>query len=323
MNLTQFKKHISGALLDTNYLDPNERIKVYKAALKAVKRFDVDSDRVTSELLKAVFEIENTIVEKANLNVSVILVDSDAVKFDIVEHGILSSATTTREVNAPIVEPNKRKIKFRLPGIHSFSILISASLIAFIAYVFYFNFNDNNSVDQKLANKKLPGKALFQADFFGDLSEFDEETQNLKSRIKLLKDEQGASIKGKAVFTGKDHIPVDVNASYIMKISFKYTETIDQNDTGLFVGFMTFDHEKKLETLAPGTHRYFVAVNKINLNSESQSDDWIELFGVISGTRNTHKSFRPTTKYVKPFILVNNKQPEQTILLRSIELTKI
>ena len=323
MNLTQFKKHISGALLDTNYLDPNERIRIYKAALKAVKSFDVDSDRLRRELLKAIFEIENMIIEKANLKFSVILVDSEAVQFDIVEHGILSSASMTEEVTPFTVAPNKRKIKFRLPKIQSFSILISASLIAFVAFIFYFNFEDSNSLDQKLINKKLPGKALFQADFFGDLSEFDEETQKLKSSIKLLKEEQAASITGKAVFTGKDYIPVDVNASYIMKISFKYPETIDQNNTGLFVGFMTFDQEKKLETLAPGTHRYFVAVNKINLNSQSQNNDWIELFGVISGTRNTHKSFRPTTKFIKPFILVNNTQPEQTIWLQSIELTKL
>lgn len=337
MEFTQLKQIIFSALLKTNYRYPNTRIKIYTAAFKAFKGLDLsdETSQLTNKFLKVIDELEDMITENDTLKVSVIFIDNDTIQFDTVEPTRLPSNPVIEEINVPEVTPDyPLEGKKSKPALTKLQVsnkfvklgLVVAVLSSLIIFISYLNTNENTAddgkTDQNIANRNLPGDVLFQANFFGDLSQFDEETQSLKQRITLTEDKQAAIIKGKAVFTGKDFIPVDVKDSYIMKIAVKYLEPINQGDTGLFVGFMTFDGEKNLETLAPGTHRYFVTANKIQPSGAALTQDWVELFGVISGTQNNHQSFRPTTKYVKPFILVNNKQPEQVIFLRNIELSK-
>lgn len=346
MNVNTFKRSLTNALLSIDYKDPKLRAKVYFASLKAINKLTAGTSHSYNRnvLLKALDELEEEI--SANLTSKIIyeIIDPNTVNFKIINKEELRAETTrgssfgndesisakmdtaatippkTLDQNhfeKPVLRKRLTDNKMLLIGAAAL-VLLSVSYAAFSLYKTVKADGDN--LDQlALINDNI----LFEADFFGDLSEFDDATQAFKSKMSVKPDSREAQIVGRAVFIGKDAIPVDRNEIYQMEIDVKFRAIENPKNTGFYAGFITMDKNKKIETQPPGSHRYFVAANQIPASTPDEANKWWTLSGFITGSQAIRTAFRPTTQYVKPFILVNNKQPKQTVLLRHVTVTKV
>lgn len=97
-------------------------------------------------------------------------------------------------------------------------------------------------------------------------------------------------------------IPVDTSRVYRVRFRVKKTRDVDKGGTNVYAGVATYDKEGKLQTTAPGMHRYCAVAGK----PLKVADGWQVFEGYITGEGNaSHNQFRPGTAYVKPMFVVD------------------
>lgn len=114
------------------------------------------------------------------------------------------------------------------------------------------------------------------------------------------------TVTGPATIATIEPLKIDTSKTYAMKIRAR----VVKDDPGVggsnfLAGFATFDAQGKLQSDAPGSHRYFVSTGKLSV-----ADGWRDLEGTITGAGNdSHSMFRVGTDSAKPVILVNFDSP--------------
>lgn len=346
MDDNTFKRYVINALSAINYADPKLRVKVYLASTNAIRKLNAEKNASydRNHFLTILAELENTI--SANLSSKIIsnIISDNTVEFKIIDKIAAQIAPTDNSSNAidqstspivnniraitpevsdldPLPKPQSNKKFFNRKLLLTITTAFVLATVPYAAISLY----QSLRTDESNLNKSVlyDSNILFEADFFGDLSQFDDATQAFKPKIKTNHNIKEAVVTGRAVFTGKEAIPVSINEVYEMQIDVKFPNETDANNTGLYVGFLTMDKDKKIETQPPGTHRYFASANEITANTPQDLNKWRTLSGFITGSEATYTAFRPTTRYVKPFILVNNTQPNQTISLKKVKVTRL
>lgn len=114
------------------------------------------------------------------------------------------------------------------------------------------------------------------------------------------------TVTGPATIATSEAVPIDTSKTYIMKVRVRVARDAPTvGGANLYAGVATFDAQGNLQKEAPGTHRYFVAADKL-----SAADGWREFEGTITGVGNeSHKTFRDGTATAKPIVLVNFNSP--------------
>ncbi|MCB1476110.1 MAG: hypothetical protein H6883_03560 [Rhodobiaceae bacterium] len=116
-------------------------------------------------------------------------------------------------------------------------------------------------------------------------------------------------VEGRAQLISADRYRVDTSKLYRMEIGLRSVATDKSHASRVNAGVATYDADGKLQTDAPGTHRYFAMQEAL-----STLDDWQQRSGFITGEGNrTHTTFRPGTRYVRPIVLVNYGSAEQAV----------
>ncbi len=167
----------------------------------------------------------------------------------------------------------------------------------------------------------------FDGEFSGSTSGFSSNMMksvpldSAPNAFKLVKegDVSGLQITGASNLFGSEHMPIDTKKSYAMKVRLKVTrDDPAKQGSAVYAGFATFDKDGKLQTDAPGTHRYFAGFGDIK-----SSDGWREYFGVITGEGNErHDQFRAGTLSATPVLLANVKSPDAVILVDYIRVVE-
>lgn len=120
-------------------------------------------------------------------------------------------------------------------------------------------------------------------------------------------DDYVLELTGEAPIYATNAIAVDPAKNYRLTAKIRVLKDDPQlQGATISVGVATFDDQGKLQTSAPGAHRYAAIINRVLKSSEG----WIEAEGFITGEGNeNHNQFRPGTKSVKPMALINYRSP--------------
>lgn len=110
-------------------------------------------------------------------------------------------------------------------------------------------------------------------------------------------------VTGARALASEKTFTVDAGKKYTMTVTLRVLKDDPASPSlPVSIGVATFDSEGKLETEAPGTHRYFVSVAKPLTKAEGV----VTFEGEISGTGNkSHNTFRQGTKSVRPIVVAN------------------
>lgn len=142
-------------------------------------------------------------------------------------------------------------------------------------------------------------------------------------RVSVDTENQELIVKGTANVLIGDYLEIDRNKEYFVSLSVKLADGVARKNANFIAGFATYDGDKKLETEAPGTHRYFLGSGPISPESIIKNDGWILISGSISGAGPRSNAFRSTTKYARLFILFNNKNENVEIKVRDISIVEL
>lgn len=109
-------------------------------------------------------------------------------------------------------------------------------------------------------------------------------------------------IKGVGWVYSKNAIPVEVNRMYRMRFRVRQVVANGVGSNQVYAGVATLDGNYKNITGGAGNHRYFAA-GAIPI---AVGDGWRTFEGIITGTGDTHPTFRAGTVYVRPMFIVNH-----------------
>ena len=182
---------------------------------------------------------------------------------------------------------------------------------------------EKQSSDSKKAEPsiKLPGATLTLS-LPSDLNQFDPIRQD-ESENYALSEKDGLTAKGRLQLLAKQEFTVDDDSVYLMSAVIKVHNRSIAEAKGIVAGFATYNEERKLETEAPGTHRYFVINYSIPESHIDIGDGWLKISNTISGREANANSFRPTTKFARPFIMTNFNEPDQIVSIKEISVVQI
>lgn len=108
-------------------------------------------------------------------------------------------------------------------------------------------------------------------------------------------------VEGRAQLITAARYRVDPSKLYRMEVAIRSIATDTSHASRINAGVATYDADGKLQTDAPGTHRYFAMQEAL-----PAADEWQQRSGFITGEGNTtHSTFRPGTRFVRPIVLVN------------------
>ncbi|MGE0231030.1 MAG: hypothetical protein AB7O39_08860 [Flavobacteriaceae bacterium] len=116
-------------------------------------------------------------------------------------------------------------------------------------------------------------------------------------------------VEGRAQLISTARYRVDPAKLYRMEVGLRSLVLGQSQASRVNAGVATYDADGKLQTAAPGTHRYFAMQEAL-----PAAEGWQVRSGFITGEGNTtHSTFRPGTRYVRPIILVNYGSREQAV----------
>ena len=128
---------------------------------------------------------------------------------------------------------------------------------------------------------------------------------------------------GKANLIGQQFIPVTTTRIYSMTIEFRGVEGAAIDEAIMHVGFATYDADKKVETEAPGRHRYFVNTGRVGQKATPLPGGWFQLSGIITGIDAKPGAFRQTTVYARPVLLLNLGKTAVPLDVRSVKAIEL
>ena len=113
-------------------------------------------------------------------------------------------------------------------------------------------------------------------------------------------------------------IYIDKNKIYRLSGSFYLPPNISRKESGLHVGFATYEHNKKTGGLLTGPNRFFLIKGIIPKKVVKNRDRIIRIEGYITGAAALHKKFHKT--HAKLIVKITSKIPNIKIGIMSLKL---
>lgn len=331
MNLENIKKLLENAITITNATNKEKRLLVYKAALKAVSSPSLSNPDNKIELIKTVieqiekkYEIQSkhsfhTTIEQSNqpsvTSNTPTIVEAGNPKQQAAENLtpepniVLDNMHGDQTTAAPETINPKPKKWILWSVATTFCVLLSwmgFNLItksntdkigAQITVQKSKDSNNSNVINEtvSLLNLELPQDAVR---FSTNLKRDSLSDAELDSFIKNEK----FTIENKTVLFAGSKFDIDPKKGYFMSVTLRINGDATKRPI-VNIGFATFNKDGILERAKPGPHRYFVNAGRLNLTKNFGEN--IQISNLIEGIgNNSYKEFRPTTKSVRPILLL-------------------
>lgn len=181
----------------------------------------------------------------------------------------------------------------------------------------------NKSPKQNESISAEKGNPVFDAHSATFLKPFRVQGKGDEYALKKQNDQQFVRFSGKARLIARNFISIRPDRIYHMTVEFRQGvgETIE--GIAINAGFATFDAEKKIETQAPGRHRYFVSRGPVIRKATKSQSGWYVLSGIITGIDAKPNAFRQTSKFAKPIFQVNLGKNKIPVEVRSIKVVEL
>lgn len=309
----------------------DSRVKIYKAAIRAVDRSDpANREKLHQHLLKTIEQIEK---KRAWAARSVEMPDPVS---DTPDSSKTSDRLDWDKPRAGSILPKRvMNLDFRWAG------LILVAVIGLASFMFW----PASTVEEKTSEQARVTAIDDTAPSEVSTQEIEANTDGLLVTINLPQDQE--QITGQMM--SDTQLPNEMDA-YIRDGNFVISEpttlyfgprlAVDpkniyfmslalalEDPTGempeINAGFATFDKDGQLETVAPGSHRYFLHRGKIRPDTAVVEDGEFQISNIISETGNeSHAQFRADSAFARA-VIIFNPEPGNPITLKKLTITRL